>query len=290
MVSIGYFCIGQAANGHLCRYSVRNDPNDMTKNRLLLLLVLLLMQACQLNNLGDGNIVIDINDDFRLTFRENLATYGEDDLLFFLESIENRECSLDTLEVSVDNYATAVRLAIDVVNTSGSCEVGRRPSQTQVLSGPLVHERTGLYVQLEGLVDNKGYLLKDDTGFTIAMETSHGFYLPYETLQRVPSSAIWGYIGYPPANREQAQACFDELQALTRSIEVEEGEYGHFQVGKNQEVRVLGQENNVLYTQAFLRAFNLSDRTAIQTLFEDYEEEYPLMKLVFYDSFGGKYE
>lgn len=262
----------------------------MMKNRLLLLLVLLLMQSCQLNQLGDGNIVIDINDDFRLTFRENLATYGVDDLLFFLESIENRECSRDTLEVTVDNYATAVRLAIDVVNTNGACEVGRSPAQTQVLSGPLVHERTGLYVQLEGLVDNKGFLLKDEAGFTISMETSHGFYLPYEALQRVPPSAIWGYIGYPPANRDQAQACFNALQALTRNIEVEEGEYGHFQVGKNQEVRVLGQEDNVLYTQAFLRSFDLSDREAIQALFEDYEEEYPLMKLVFYDSFGGKYE
>jgi len=245
--------------------------------------------GCNLNQSADNEVVIDVDDDFKLTFRENLETI-DDDLLFFLESIDNRECEADTLLMQIDDFATAVRIDIDVVNSTGACLPGNTPAKTQAASATLRNDRLALSIKLEDLVNNQGAILKNDRDFSIQMETTHGFYLPYETILRVPRSSIWGYVGFSPTFREEAQAFLNQFQALTQGLEAEEGQYGYFSVDKDQEIRVQGQESVIMYTQPFLRAFELARKRDIKSLFEEYQEKYPTMKFVFYDSFGEKFE
>lgn len=261
----------------------------MIRNLTILSLLLLFGLGCQLNQSTDSDIVIDVDDDFKLTFRENLTT-AADDLLFELESINSRECEADTLLMHLDNFPTAVRIDVNVVNTSGPCLPGSIPAKTQVTSAGIDRPRVALFIHLEDLVDNQGDIIKNDRDISLEMETTHGFYLPYETLLRVPRSSIWGYVGFTPALRQEAQTFLERFQRLTKSIEVEEGQYGHFTVNKDKKVvQVLGQEDLVMYTQPFLRSFSVADEQTIKGLFEEYQEKYPTMRFVFYNSFGGKF-
>lgn len=261
----------------------------MIRNTILFLLALVFGLGCNLNSSAVNDIVIDVDDDFQLTFRENLES-SVDDLIFFLESINNRECEADTLLIRIDDFATAIRLDIDVVNSTGACIPGSNPSKTQATSAALRNDRVALSVKLEGLVDNQGNVLKSDRDFKVQMETTHGFYLPYETLNRVPRSSIWGYIGFTPSYREEAQHFFNRFEAITEKMEADVGQYGYFSVNKEQEVRVEGQEDVLMYTQAFLRSFDVANDKEIKGLFEEYREKYPTMKFFYYNSFGEKFE
>jgi hypothetical protein len=261
----------------------------MMKYTWLLIPTLLFTLSCNLNESGVNEVVIDVDDDFKLTFRENLRT-PEDDLIFYLESIENRECEADTLFMRVDNFVTALRVDIDVVNSNSDCLPGLSPARTQAESSKIRDGKTALSIHLEDLVDNNGNIFNDDQGFRVQMETTHGFYLSYEYLRRVPASSLWGYVGFTPTFRQEAQNFLDRLHTLTGSIEVEEGEYGYFSVNKDQEVRVDGQEDIIMYAQPFLRSFRLANKRDIRSLFEEYQEKYPTMRFTFFDSSGDRFE
>lgn len=261
----------------------------MIKQTLLLLPVLLFSLSCSLNEPAVNKVVIDVDDDFKLTFRENLRT-PEDDLIFYLESIENRECEADTVLMRVDNFITALRVDIDVVNSNSDCLPGLKPASTKTASTSIRRGRTALSVQLEELVDNQGQIYNEDQGFSLRMETTHGFYLPYETLRRIPASSIWGYVGFTPSFRQEAQSFLDRLHDLTGSTEVEEGQYGYFSVNKDGEIRVDGQEDIIMYAQPFMRSFQLIDKSDIRSLFEEYQEQYPTMRFFFVDSTGDQSE
>jgi hypothetical protein len=253
------------------------------------LLVLVCLQACSLNKKADNEVVIDVDDEFQLRYVENLMT-PEDDLIFFLESIRNRECERDTVVMEIATFSSAVRLDIDVVNATNNCLPGTQPSTTEAATANMENSLTALSIHLEGLVDNQGQILKDDQTYSIKMETSYGFYLPYETMRRVPESSIWGYVGFTPNFSSIAQDLIDELYNLSDDINLEEGQYGYFTADKNGDIRIEGLNELAMYTRPFIRSYKPGNLIAVRALFEKYKEQYPGMKLVFYDSFGNVFE
>ncbi|GAB5555000.1 MAG: hypothetical protein Sapg2KO_45910 [Saprospiraceae bacterium] len=245
----------------------------------------MILGACQVNRQGDNNLVIDVDDDFRLTFLENLVTPG-DDVIFSLESILNRQCEADTVTMLVDHYVSAIAINIDVVNTTGVCRPGETKISTSATTDPLPKDRMALSIKLETLIANQGNLLIDDETITVNMETTNGFYLPYESMRKVPDHLVWGFVSLSTASRPGAQQFVDRLNSLTSAAEIGEGQYGYFSISSDTDLTVMEEQELDIPTQPFLRSFKLEDTQQIEALFNEIKEQYPSLKMILRDSYG----
>lgn len=245
----------------------------------------MILGACQVNRQGDNNLVIDVDDDFRLTFLENLST-PQDDLIFSLESIRNRQCEADTVAMVLDHYVSAIAINIDVVNTSGLCLPGISRMSTDASTDQLLKDRMALSIKLETLIANEGDILKDEETITIKMETTNGFYLPYESMKKVPDELVWGFVSISSESRPGAQSFIDGLNSLTTAAEVGEGQYGYFAISSETDLTVMEEQALSVSTQPFLRSFKLGDAGQIEALFNEIKEQYPSLKMVLRDSYG----
>jgi hypothetical protein len=246
---------------------------------------ILFLSSCQLTEQGDNDIVIDVDDDFRFTFLENLRT-PEDDLIFFLESIRNKECEGDTVKLDLNHLESAIALNIDVINPSGPCLPGVSRIKTRANTNLLKKDRMVLSIKLESLIANQGDILRDNDGFSIKMETTYGFYLPYESMKRVPENLVWGYVGFPNNYRLVAQEFVQRLVPLTEAKDLGEGNYGYFEVSKEKNISVLEELETTLSTQTFLRGFAVSNFRQVEALVNEYQEKYPAMEFFLRDSYG----
>lgn len=245
----------------------------------------ILLGSCQVNQQGDNNIVIDVDDDFKLTFLEDLRTPA-DDLLFTLESIRNRECEADTVTMDLNHLASAIAINIDVLNTSASCTPGTSRISTNTSTDELLKDRMTLSIKLEALIANQGDIIVGDESIDIRMETTYGFYLPYESMQRVPDNLVWGYLGFTNESRPGAQEFIDRLNTLTTVADIGEGQYGYFELSNATDLTVLEEQNTTKATQPFLRNFELGDARQIEALFNEIKERYPSLEMVLRDSYG----
>lgn len=252
------------------------------------LVAVMALQSCILNQKTENEVVIDVDDDFQLRYLENLDT-PEDDLIFILESIRNRACERDTVLMKIETFASALRVDIDVVNTPGTCMPGTVPSSTMASTAGMKNDRTALSIHLEDLVDNQGAINKDDKTYSINMETTYGFYFPYETLQRIPRSSIWGYVGFGPNFAPMAQEFLEAFYGKTDAIEVDEGQYGYFSIDKKGDIRIDSLHSLAMYSQPFIRSYNIGDLQAVKGLFADFKEKYPSMRFEFYDGYGNSF-
>lgn len=246
---------------------------------------ILFFSSCQLTKQGDNDIVIDVDDDFKFTFLENLRT-PEDDLIFFLESIRNKECEGDTVKLDLNHLESAITLNIDVINPSGPCLPGISKINTRANTSLLKRDRMGLSIKLESLIANQGDILRDNDGFSIKMETTYGFYLPYESMKRIPENTLWGYVGFPNNYRLIAQEFVLDLSQITQDLDLGEGHYGYFEVSKEKNISILEESKTALSTQNFLRDFAVGDSRKIEALVNEYKEKYPSMQFLLRDSYG----
>lgn len=244
-----------------------------------------ILGACQVNRQGDNNLVIDVDDDFRLTFLENLST-PQEDLIFYLESIRDRQCEADTVSMVLDHYASVIAINIDVINTSGECLPGTSRISTDVSTDELLKDRMALTIKLETLIANQGDILKDEETITIKMETTNGFYLPYESMKKVPDQLVWGFVSISPESRPGAQSFIDRLNSLTTAAEVGEGQYGYFTISSETDLTVMEEQALSISTQPFLRSFKPENTRQIEALFNEIKEQYPSLKMLLRDSYG----
>lgn len=253
---------------------------------ILPVVLLSLLWSCRVNKENDNDIVIDVNDEFRIQMLEDLRT-PEDDLIFQLESIKNRECEKDTVVFDINNFGNAMTININVQNSGFPCDLGVSRVGTQASTGAISNIRLPLSIRLEELVSNQGDLLSDETSYQLAMETTYGFYLPYDKLQKVPSDMVWGYVAFTPFFNSVAEEFIAKLESLTQESEVASGNYGYFEVDNNNELSVLEEEGEVFNTTAFLRGFDIGDSRRLQSLINDYQQNYPGMRFFMRDSFGN---
>lgn len=255
------------------------------KQFLISVWCVMIFGGCQVNRQGDNNLVIDVDDDFRLTFLENLVTPG-DDVIFSLESILNRQCEADTVTMLVDHYASAISINIDVINTTGVCRTGETKIATSAMTDPLPKDRMALSIKLETLIANQGDLLIDEETITVNMETTNGFYLPYESMKKVPGNLVWGFVSFSEASRLGAQQFVDRLNSLTTAAEIGEGQYGYFSISSDTDLTVMEEQELDIPTQPFLRGFELGNKRQVEALFNEIKEQYPSLKMILRDSYG----
>lgn len=253
---------------------------------LFVICAVLILAGCNLNNGGDSDIIIDVDDDFKISFVEDLSTQA-DDLIIRLETIRNKECESDTVTIDMENFGTALRMNIDVINTVSNCISSSEPVFTQASTGMIENELVPITIRLEELISNAGDILKNEAGYEIKMETTHGFYLPYNQLKRVPKAVVWGYAGYPGNNQLVSLEFLNDLRNLTSDFELEKGNYGYFELSDDQGFVVEEERSEEVNTQAFIRAFSISDRRLIKALINEYREVYPNLRIFMRDSNGN---
>jgi hypothetical protein len=248
-------------------------------------LVILLLSGCAVDKEIQNELIIDVDDDFRIRLLENLETRALD-LVWVLESIRNPECSGDTLVADVNQFGSALRVDVELVRQVGNCLPATRTIQTEATTGPLDIGQIPLNINFQELVPNRGALLVGDRDFQVEMETTHGFYLPYKRLQRIPQDLVWGYVGFGSVYRQFAQEFLDGLAKITTSQDLNPGSYGYFEISSDQEITVLGQEKEPFNSQAFYGFYNAGDLDDIQALIREYQEEFPGMRFYAINSYG----
>ena len=246
---------------------------------------LFLIQSCNPDQNGQNEIIIDVDDDFQIRFLEDLSS-PQEDLILVLESIRNSECQGDQLIAKVNNYSNAIRIEVDVIPSRIGCEPGSAPIRTEGHTGSLEIGKLPISINFQELIPNNGSMLIGDRSYQLEMETTHGFYLPYKSLNRVPENLVWGYISFGSVYRQFAQEFVEELRLIFKDQQLGLGNYGHFEVASDQKITVLGQEKETFNSQSFAGFYSPEDLNQIQALIQDYKEKYTGIKFYVINSKG----
>lgn len=246
---------------------------------------ILFLCGCAVDQDIQSELVIDVDDDFQVRLVENLKTPA-DDLIWILESIRNPDCAGDTLLAQVRDFGSAMRVDIELIPQMSNCLPATQKLQARVSTPPLQIGRIPISVNFQELVPNRGELLVGDRDFQLNMETTHGFYLPYKKLHRVPENLVWGYVSFGSVYRQFAQEFLDQLAAITEKRDMAPGAYGYFEISGENDITVLGQEKEPFNAQAFYGFYEFSDLAGIRALIQEYQEEFPGMRFFVINSDG----
>jgi hypothetical protein len=247
--------------------------------------LIFLITGCSVDQDVQNELVIDVDDDFQVRLVENLQTPAND-LIWILESIRNPDCAGDTLLAEVLDFGNALRLDVELIPQMGNCLPATQKLQTQVSTAPLEISRIPISINFQELVPNRGELLVGDRDFQLNMETTHGFYLPYKKLQRVPDNLVWGYVSFGSVYRQFAQEFLDRLALITEKRDLDPGAYGYFEISGEKEITVFGQEKEPFNAQAFYGFYEFSKLASIRALVQEYQEEFPGMRFFVINSYG----
>ena len=243
--------------------------------------------SCNSKN-GNSDVIIDVDDEFRLTFLEDLST-PQNDLLFRLESIDNKGCESDTVLLELNNFGNALSMNVNVRSAQAPCDVGQTKAFTQNTTGILDRTNYPLSIRLQELLSNPGDLLIDEKSYQLSMETTYGFYLPYDQLQKIPKGMLWGYVAYTPLFEDRAVEFVEEILALSAPQDLAPGQYGYFEMNADQELLIPEAEAENILTIPFYRSFDVANSRSLQNLIDSYQNSNSGMRFVMWDSYGKVY-
>lgn len=214
--------------------------------------LIVLVGACQLDDLGDPIVVPDVEREFYIDLWENLYPESRE-LVFQIETVQAQDCANATISYNLNRTGNAVKLSLNAISTPGDCDPG--PAQI-VASAPAGRLNGGLYameLDLKNTVFNEGQLTVTHELYNLDMNTEHGFIFRHKNLLRVPDQSYWGYIACSTPEQEATALDFiNELRAISIQRNFLVGYYGHFSVNADNSVDVKDALVNGVPVKSFL--------------------------------------
>jgi hypothetical protein len=198
------------------------------KNSLLTIGSLLcILSACNLDQNKEPIVVPVLEDEFYLDLWQNLSPQGSE-LVIEFKTLKEEEC-LNTEVLS--NYSRSNRnltLTLFDILAPETCIPGLAPAQGEEQLTSLGQGTYNLIIELQEIVANEGVLSIDDTAFRVETPTN-GFQWQHGRIERMPASALWGYLSYTTdEERLLAEQRLAQLADFTSLPDWSAGYYGYF--------------------------------------------------------------
>ena len=227
--------------------------------------------SCKLTS-DNKDVVVKIEPEFMLGLHEELGQVRNFNLLF--QTIEDQACKSNTINFSASRSGKSIFLSIHEIVESENCRTGEGPATGAASYDFLPIGNYNLELVLKNTVTSTGSLNVSNEKYTLDIEEGFGFQAGRETLMRVPSATVWGYVAYKDSQHlADANNFLDELNAKTENLKLAKGEFGYFQVGDNDKL-ILDKAPDYNNFKTFYR-FSTGQVSALESLLEDFRNQYP---------------
>ena len=193
-----------------------------------------LLIGCQKNVVTDITVV-NVKKEFSIVPWEQL-NIGGGKLQLIATSISPQNCTGTT----IDYYSALVndKLSFTFKNyiVPTTCDGVQKTVSDTLDVATLPNGTYKLHINLKDAVLNEGSLVVDDTHYQFSMSSENGIVLPNKTLLRVPSKAIWGYVGFADPNGNKANAALDSLKSISTPLYGIAGNYNYFTLDASNQV------------------------------------------------------
>jgi hypothetical protein len=185
-------------------------------------------------NDDDGNVTINIEEEFQVFLYEELQP-GANKLNLHIQSIEALDCSNYDLGHSTALEDDNIVVSIDDFILEGDCDMVEALTHADAKFGVLADRSYDLEINLSlNSIINKGKLKVSSGTYRISMETSHGFINSTEILHSIPDGYCWGFFKMLDASATDAwDDFFAAMPSYTKAADLPDGHYGHFNISNN---------------------------------------------------------
>jgi hypothetical protein len=247
--------------------------------------IIVSLQACKEDKLGDPIVVSNINKEFYLDLTESL---GPDQRIthFHVKTIEDGQCLNGEIGFDFTRLGNRLKLSVTDVIIPEDCIPGEAPAYADVTGGYLESKFYVFNFDLRNTVINNGSLIVEDNRYLLNLETEEGVILLHKEIFRVPQNTFWGYLAYEdPAYESQATEIFDNFSGKGEMPELELGYYGYFTINLTPE----GVEITDVVDSAFRKPFIFSydgNWNEIKELANELTENNPDITIKLFDDKG----
>ncbi|MCP3931986.1 MAG: hypothetical protein GY705_23175 [Bacteroidetes bacterium] len=243
---------------------------------LLLLFSLFFLLQCNPTQLGDPDVVVDIEDEFIIDIWEELHPLSRDFQLI-AETLSPNPCLNTTIDISTIKKSNQLIITLNEIVEPEDCQEGEAPAHSKIGFGHLSPNFYELEINLKDIVINTGYLSVANDSYTVSMYSTDGFELKHNKLFKVPQNIIWGFTGHNGGNPEvesHVNAFMNELKDITNEKEdIHPGYYGHFSISEEKEI-TFETETEFEVKQLFYYQFE-NELYELKGLINSYREQYP---------------
>ncbi len=231
----------------------------------------LFLSGCSLEKDKAPLVVAEISKEFNLEMRETLDSNGRK-FLIRAGTIKEYECSNYTIQYIWRFLDNSMLLSLLRIGAPFICDFKPQKITAETSAGILQPGNYSFAVDLRGAIINKGTLSVLSDRYRLRLETEHGITIEPKELLKVPSDAVWGYITYDQANRNQALELIQQIFALSQPINLPKGYYGYYKI-EDKGLTVEGQpEDGSAYP--FLRQ-SPPNPAALAGIIQQYRNRYP---------------
>ena len=237
----------------------------------MLLLITFFFWGCSLEKEEAPLVVAEIAKEFNLEMRENLDSNGREFLLR-AGTVKAYDCSNYSIQYIWRFQESSMLLSLLRIAAPFVCDFKPQQIRAETSAGVLQQGVYSFSVDLRGAIINKGTLSVLADRYRLRMETEHGIAIEHKELLRVPPNAIWGYIAYEPAFRDQALQLIQEIFSHCQPLNPLKGYYGYFRI-EDTGLSVEGQPEDG-FAYPFLRQSPVNPST-LSSIIQQYRTLYP---------------
>ena len=246
----------------------------MRKLQLLLVFGLtfpVLFENCKIAE-KDKDIVVQIDPEFQLGMFEELSQVRDFNLTF--QTIEDQSCINNSISFTSSRSGRNISLKINEIVEAENCHDGQAPIAGDASYDFLPIGVYNLELVLKNTITSTGTLTVSTEKYDLDIEEGFGFQTQQTKLMRVPASSVWGYVAYS-GNQYSSDAdnFLSELDELTESLELSNGEYGYFKIGDNKKLS-LNKAPDYNNFKTFYRTSS-GQVDELEALLEGFRNQYP---------------
>ncbi len=228
--------------------------------------------SCKLSSDDNKDIVVKIEPEFILGMWENLGQTRDFNLTF--QSIEDQACKDNPISFTSTLNSRSISLNINEIIELQNCQVGEGPVNGMASFDYLSIGVYNLELVLKNTINSTGTLIVTNEKYTLDIEEGFGFIAPQQTLLRVPSAAVWGYVAFKDSQYLTPSNNFlDELNTKTQNLKLGKGNYNYFLIGDNEKLS-LTKAPDYNNFKTFYRTAS-GPLAELETLLESYRTQYP---------------
>ncbi len=236
-----------------------------------ILLLALSWSGCRFNE-DARPVFLNLEDSFQLDLFEKLD-FSTRQAQLLLTTLKPLPCQNYTLDYDLFHTGTNIQLQLNSLNPpADECITPPLPLTTAISLGYLIPNDYKLEIVINDVLAYTGTLEVTPEWYSLHLPSGQGIEVLHDTLFRVPTNAIWGYVGYDDAQLDQLASDFlDELEALSEPMPLHQGHYGYFTIDENWQPEFHPPAEE-LYVQPFFRIFT-GDRSQLIQLLDHYRAQ-----------------
>ncbi|MCF8246205.1 MAG: hypothetical protein K9J37_05345 [Saprospiraceae bacterium] len=228
--------------------------------------------SCKLSSDDNKDIVVSIEPEFLLGMWENLGQTRDFNLTF--QSIEDQPCKDNPISFTSSQNGRSISLNINEIIELHNCQVGEGPVDGMASFDFLPIGVYHLQLVLKNTINSTGTLTVTNEKYSLNIEEGLGFVAQQQTLMRVPTAAVWGYVAYKDSQYLTSSNSFlDELNTKTQNLKLGKGDYSYFLIGDNEKLS-LAKAPDYNNFKTFYRT-TTGSLAELETLLESYRTQYP---------------